>query len=107
MMSKIQKNGRILVDQAAIAGCAAGSFENIAYVDQVAKAENRGLGMFPLNIYPASQPVLTELNRDGISNDLMTEGVRIKTAFRQLARSLPLRLWTPSPLPPRLSTAGT
>ena len=81
MMSKIQKNGRILVDQAAIAGCAAGSFENIAYVDQVAKAENRGLGMFPLNIYPASQPVLTELNRDGITNDLMTEGVRIKTAF--------------------------
>ena len=81
MMSKIQKNGRILVDQAAIAGCAAGSFENIAYVDQVAKAEKRGLGMFPLNIYPASQPVLTELNRVGISNDLMTEGVRIKTAF--------------------------
>lgn len=81
MMSKIQKDGRILVDQAAIAGCAAGSFENISYVDQVAKAENRGLGMFPLNIYPASQPVLTELNRAGITNDLMTEGVRIKTAF--------------------------
>ena len=81
MMSKIQKNGRILVDQAAIAGCAAGSFENIFYVDQVAKAEKRGLGMFPLNIYPASQPVLTEVNRTGIANDLMTEGVRIKTAF--------------------------
>ena len=61
MLSKIQKNSRIRVDQAAIAGCAAGSFENISYVDQVAKAENRGLGMFPLNIYPASQPVLTEL----------------------------------------------
>ncbi|WP_302156913.1 hydratase [uncultured Acidaminococcus sp.] len=81
MMSKIQKNGRILVDQAAIAGCAAGSFENIFYVDQVAKAEKRGLGMFPLNIYPASQPVLTEVNRTGIANDLMTAGVRIKTAF--------------------------
>ena len=81
MLSKIQKNGRIRVDQAAIAGCAAGSFENISYVDQVAKAENRGLGMFPLNIYPASQPVLTELNKDGIVNDLMTEGVRVKTAF--------------------------
>ncbi|WP_281738810.1 hydratase [Acidaminococcus fermentans] len=81
MLSKIQKNGRIRVDQAAIAGCAAGSFENISYVDQVAKAENRGLGMFPLNIYPASQPVLTELNKDGIVNDLMTEGVQVKTAF--------------------------
>lgn len=81
MMSKIKANGRILVDQAAIAGCAAGSFENIAYVDQVAKAADKGLGMFPLNIYPASQPVLTEVNKDGIGNDLMTYGVRIKTAF--------------------------
>lgn len=81
MVGKIQKNGRILVDQAAIAGCAAGSFENIAYVDQVAKASNKGLGMFPLNIYPASQPVLTEVNKHGIANDLMTAGVRLKTAF--------------------------
>ena len=81
MMSKIQKNGRILVDQAAIAGCAAGSFENIAYVGQVAKAAKKGLGMFPLNIYPASQPVLTEVNKDGIANELMTAGIRMKTAF--------------------------
>lgn len=81
MVGKIQKNGRILVDQAAIAGCAAGSFENIAYVDQVAKASDKGLGMFPLNIYPASQPVLTEVNKHGIANDLMTAGVRLKTAF--------------------------
>ena len=81
MMSKIQPNGRILVDQAAIAGCAAGSFENISYVDQVAKHADHGLGMFPLNIYPASQPVLTELNKTGIASNLMTYGVRIKTAF--------------------------
>lgn len=81
MVGKIQKNGRILVDQAAIAGCAAGSFENIFAVDQVARYTQKGLGMFPLNIYPASQPILTELNRTGIANDLMTYGVRLKTAF--------------------------
>ena len=74
-------DGRIKVDQAAIAGCAAGSFENIYAVDQIAKAANHGLGTFPLNIYPASQPIMTELNRIGVLNDLMTYGARVKTAF--------------------------
>lgn len=74
-------NGRIKVDQAAIAGCAAGSFENIYAVDQIAQAMDRGLGTFPLNIYPASQPIMTELNRIGVINDLMTYGARVKTAF--------------------------
>ena len=81
MQSKIQPNGRIKVDQAAIAGCAAGSFENICAVDAIARTCGTGLGTFPLNIYPASQPVMTELNRTGVLNDLMTAGARVKTAF--------------------------
>ena len=74
-------NGKIKVDQAAIAGCAAGSFENICAVDQIARKLDRGLGTFPLNIYPASQPIMYELNRVGVLNDLMGYGARIKTAF--------------------------
>lgn len=80
LRSKIHE-GRIKVDQAAIAGCAAGSFENIYAVDQIAKYYDRGLGTFPLNIYPASQPIMHELNRVGVLNDLMTFGARVKTAF--------------------------
>lgn len=80
LCSKIH-NGKIKVDQAAIAGCAAGSFENIYAVDQIAKKLDRGLGTFPLNIYPASQPIMYELNRIGVINDLMGYGARIKTAF--------------------------
>ncbi|MEW4414996.1 hydratase [Clostridium sp. AN503] len=80
LRSKIH-DGRIKVDQAAIAGCAAGSFENIYAVDQIAKYYDHGLGTFPLNIYPASQPIMHELNRVGVLNDLMTFGVRVKTAF--------------------------
>ena len=38
-------------------------------------------GTFPLNIYPASQPIMYELNKAGVLNDLMTYGVRVKTAF--------------------------
>ena len=74
-------NGKIKVDQAAIAGCAAGSFENICAVDAIARKADRGLGTFPLNIYPASQPIMYELNRIGVLNDLMNYGVRVKTAF--------------------------
>ncbi|MBR1895999.1 MAG: hydratase, partial [Pyramidobacter sp.] len=81
LQSKIQECGRIKVDQAAIAGCAAGSFENICAVDAVAKKCGTGLGTFPLNIYPASQPVMTELSRAGVLTDLMTAGARVKTAF--------------------------
>ena len=80
LRSKIH-DGRIKVDQAAIAGCAAGSFENIYAVDQIAKYYDHGLGTFPLNIYPASQPIMHELNRVGVLNDLMTFGARVKTAF--------------------------
>ena len=74
-------DGKIKVDQAAIAGCAAGSFENICAVDQIARKLDRGLGTFPLNIYPASQPIMYELNRAGVLNDLMGYGARVKTAF--------------------------
>ena len=80
LRSKIH-NGTIKVDQAAIAGCAAGSFENIYAVDQIAKKLNHGLGTFPLNIYPASQPIMYELNKIGVLNDLMNYGARVKTAF--------------------------
>lgn len=78
--SKIH-DGKIKVDQAVIAGCAAGSFENIYAVDQIAKKMNHGLGTFPFNIYPASQPIMYELNKIGVLNDLMNYGVRVKTAF--------------------------
>lgn len=74
-------DGKIKVDQAAIAGCAAGSFENICAVNQIARRLDRGLGTFPLNIYPASQPIMYELNRVGVLNDLMGYGARVKTAF--------------------------
>ncbi len=80
LKSKIT-DGKIKVDQAAIAGCAAGSFENICAVDQIARLLDNGLGTFPLNIYPASQPIMYELNRVGVLNDLMGYGARVKTAF--------------------------
>ena len=69
LCSKIH-DGKIKVDQAAIAGCAAGSFENIYAVDQIAKKMDKGLGTFPFQyLLPASQPIMYELNKIGVLND--------------------------------------
>ena len=80
MRSKIV-NGKIIADQGVVAGCCAGSFENIYVMGKMAERFNRGVGAFGLNVYPASQPVLYELNRVGALNALMNYGVRVKTAF--------------------------
>ena len=80
MQSKV-KDGRIHVDQGIVAGCSSGSFENIYVINQLAKKLGRGVGTFNFNIYPASQPIMYELNRIGVLNTLMGYGVRIKSAF--------------------------
>lgn len=80
-LSKKIRNGKLWVDQAAIAGCCAGSYDNLYAVGQIAKHMNKGVGTFNFNVYPASQPIMTALNADGTMNTLMTYGVRVKTAF--------------------------
>lgn len=80
MRSKVV-DGKIMVDQGVVAGCCAGSFENIYTMGRMAESIDRGLGAFGLNIYPASQPVMVALNRAGSIDTLMEYGARIKSAF--------------------------
>lgn len=80
MQSKII-DGKIRVDQGVVAGCCAGSFENIYAMSKMAEHIDRGLGAFGLNIYPASQPIMAALNRSGAITTLMDYGVRVKSAF--------------------------
>ena len=80
MQSKVV-DGKIHVDQGVVAGCCAGSFENIYAMSRIARTMDRGLGAFGLNIYPASQPVMVALNKSGAINTLMEYGARVKSAF--------------------------
>lgn len=80
LQSKIV-DGKIKVDQGVVAGCCAGSFENIYTMSEIAESMGTGLGEFGVNIYPASQPIMYELNRVGALNSLIEKGARIKTAF--------------------------
>ncbi|MCF0121716.1 MAG: hydratase [Lachnospiraceae bacterium] len=74
-------NGKLLVDQGIIAGCAGGGFENICDAADILKGHSIGVDAFSLSVYPASTPIYMELTKNGILADLLEIGVVIKTAF--------------------------
>ena len=74
-------DGKFRVNQAIVAGCAGGTFENIAVCRDIlgdAPLENHSLAF---SVYPASQPIALDLNAKGISNQLMKAGTIMRTAF--------------------------
>jgi aconitate hydratase len=75
------KNGRILVDQGIVAGCAGGTFENIFAVHNIMENHSIGNTEFALSIYPASQPIFREMLNRNIATRLIDTGVTIRTAF--------------------------
>ncbi|MCX4305654.1 MAG: hydratase [Acetatifactor sp.] len=75
------KNGRFLVDQGIIAGCAGGGFENICAAADILKGSNIGSDGFTLSVYPASMPVYMELIRNGCAATILETGAVMKTAF--------------------------
>ncbi len=75
------KNGKFLVDQGIIGGCAGGGFESICAASDILKNQFIGSDCFTLNVYPASMPVYMELVRNGCAATLMESGAVMKTAF--------------------------
>ncbi|MCR5655097.1 MAG: hydratase [Lachnospiraceae bacterium] len=74
-------NGKLLVDQGIIAGCAGGGFENICAAADIMKDKFIGSDKFTMSVYPASMPVYMELVRNGCAATLMETGAVMKTAF--------------------------
>ena len=74
-------NGRILVDQGIIAGCAGGGFENICAAADILKGSDIGSDEFTLSVYPASMPIYLELIKNGCAAALLETGAVMKTAF--------------------------
>jgi aconitate hydratase len=81
LMDKIVE-GRLRVDQAVVAGCAGGTFDNIMAVQSALSAGDRAeYYPIPLSIYPGSQPILLELTKNGAVSRLLERGVVVRTAF--------------------------
>ena len=75
------KNGKFMVDQGIIAGCAGGGFENICAAADILKGRYIGADEFTLSVYPASMPVYMELIRNGCAATILETGAVMKTAF--------------------------
>lgn len=74
-------DGRILVEQGIVAGCAGGTYENIALIADMLDGASVGNEDFMFSVYPGSQPAYFELNKIGAINKLMQAGAAVKTAF--------------------------
>ncbi len=74
-------NGKFMVDQGIIAGCAGGGFENICAAADILKGQYIGSDGFTLSVYPASMPVYMELIRNGCAATILETGAVMKTAF--------------------------
>ena len=75
------KNGKLMVDQGIIAGCAGGGFENICAAADILKGQYIGSDGFTLSVYPASMPVYMELIKNGCAATILETGAVMKTAF--------------------------
>ncbi|MBO7703265.1 MAG: hydratase, partial [Solobacterium sp.] len=81
LVSKVDKDGNVHVDQGVIAGCSGGIYENIMSAASLLKDKDCGNAEFRLSIYPDSMPVYKELVRNGAVNDLVTSGAILREAF--------------------------
>ena len=74
-------DGKLYVEQGVIAGCAGGGFENICAAADILNGKFIGNDEFSLSIYPASQPIMMELVKNGTIARLIETGATIRTAF--------------------------
>jgi len=75
------KNGRLMLDQGIIAGCAGGMFDNIAEAAAILEGHDTGCGAFSISVYPPSIPVNLELIKSGVQQKLLESGVLFKSCF--------------------------
>ncbi len=74
-------DGKFMVDQGIIAGCAGGGFENICDAADILRGSYTGSDGFTLSVYPASMPVYMELIKNGCAAAILETGAVLKTAF--------------------------
>lgn len=74
------EGGGVRVNQGVIAGCAGGTYENIAEASEILKGGCAG-AEFSLGVYPQSQPVFKALAENGYISSLIGAGAIVKPAF--------------------------
>lgn len=73
-------DGKIKVDQAIIAGCAGGTYDNLAEAAAILSGKSIG-DRLSMSVYPGSQPIYVDLVKKGMAAEFLKCGVNVKTAF--------------------------
>ena len=80
LVSKV-KDGKLVADQALIAGCSGGTYDNLSEAATILKGKSIGNDYFTMSCYPQSTPVYLATTRNHIAEELLEAGVVIKPAF--------------------------
>ena len=80
LVSKI-RNGKVCADQALIAGCSGGTYDNLSEAASIMKGKSIGNDYFTMSAYPQSTPVYLATTRNHIAEELLEAGVVIEPAF--------------------------
>ncbi len=81
LLSKVDEDGNVHVEQGIIAGCSGGIYENIVIASTLLKDQDTGNESFKLSVYPDSMPMAKALVNSGAVSDLLTSGVVFREAF--------------------------
>ncbi len=75
------KDGKVVVSQGVIAGCAGGTYDNLVCAANILKGKRTGDGEFSLSVYPGSQPTNLALVKNGAIASLIESGAILKPCF--------------------------
>ncbi len=81
LVSKVDENGNIIVNQGIIAGCSGGTYANIMAASTILDGSDCGNETFRLSIYPDSMPVYKALVNNGTVSSLISTGAIFREAF--------------------------
>ena len=74
-------NGQFRVDQAVIAGCSGGTYQNLLRASEIIGSASVGSDAFWLSCYPGSMPIMLELTKNGAISSLMAAGASVRSCF--------------------------
>ncbi len=74
-------NGKFYVDQAVVAGCSGGTYQNIKRMAEMLKGKTLPNDRLWLSIYPGSMPAFLELSKNGSITDLLAAGASVRSCF--------------------------
>ncbi|MCD7928678.1 MAG: hydratase [Clostridiales bacterium] len=75
------RDGKFYVDQAVIAGCSGGTYQNLMRVSEMLSGKSLGDEALWLSCYPGSMPAFLALSKNGAITNLLSAGASVRSCF--------------------------